>query len=211
MSERRAPFVPNPVLGGLLGICPLVAAANTLANGLVLGVGAALSVALLALALPSIYAFVPDRLRAPSSLALSAAFALLIGTAVEAFSPVTARGLGVYLPLLAVNCVSLQALRRGPPNSDHGNLDGARRIGNASLLVEALGYAAAATLIGALRELAGAGTLSFPLPAGQSFLLSLADESPAPLFAAPAGGFILLGSLAALYRIATRGRGRKKA
>ncbi len=213
MNKQRRPFIPNPVLGGLLGICPLAAAANSLVNGCVLGLGAAVSAVVIGLAMPFLQSFVPDRLRTPCSLTLSAAIALLIGAGVEAFSPSTARGLGVYITLLTVNCLSLQALRHNPFALDReGRIFGSQYgLGRTTLLKESFGYIGVAVLIGALREALGAGTLSFSGPGVQWFFLSLSDDSPARLFSAPAGGFILLGCLTALYRIATGGRGRKAA
>ncbi|MDA8424502.1 MAG: hypothetical protein M0Z80_00055 [Treponema sp.] len=213
MNEQRHPYVPNPVLSGLLGVFPLVAAANSLMNGFVLGVGVAVSSLVLALLMPFLQSFVPDRLRTPSSLALSAALALLIGAGVEAFSPAAARYLGVYIPLLAVNCLSLQTLRHYPQAMDgEGRVfAGQYGTGISSLLKEALGYIAAAILIGAFRELVGSGTLNFAGPGAQLFSFSLTDGAPARLFAAPAGGFIVLGCAVALYRIATLRRKRRGA
>jgi len=208
MKSERAAYVPNPVFGGLLGICPLVAAANSLVNGFVLGAGAALSVAVLVAFLPLIQGFVPDRLRAPASLALAAGLALLVAAGVEALSPAVARALGVYLPLIAVSCVSLHALRRAPAATDLMRGESTGAFGAGSLLVEAALYFGAATFIGAVRELAGSGTLSFPMPGSQAFLFSLGDSSPARLFAAPAGGFLVLGCLAAAYRAILRARKR---
>jgi electron transport complex protein RnfE len=213
MNEQRSPYIPNPVWGGLLGICPLAAAANSLVNGCVLGAGVALSAIIIALAMPFLQSFVPDRLRTPASLALSAAISLLIGAGVEAFSPSTAIGLNIYIPLLTVNCLSLQALRHNPFALDReGRVFGSQYgLGRTTLLKESLGYIAAAALIGALREVLGAGTLSFFSPGAQWFFFSLSDDSPARIFSAPAGGFIVLGFLAALYRVATNGRRRKGA
>lgn len=211
MNVHRPSYVPNPVLSGLLGVFPLVAAANSLVNGLVLGLGVALSALVLGLAMPFLHSFAPDRLRTPVALTISASLALLIGAGVEAYSPAAARSLGIYLPLLAVNCLNLQTLRYHPSAVDGAgrSFPGQHGPGISALVRESLGYVAIAILIGAFRELLGAGTLSLVRPGSQFFFLSIADNPPARLFAAPAGGFILLGCLAALYRAATLKRKRR--
>mgnify|MGYP001767041437 CR=1 FL=1 len=90
MKARASAFTPNPLLAGLLGLCPLVAADRGLPEGIALGLGAAICALVLgAVAAPS-RGFVPDRLRAIFSLALSSAVALLYSFGVRAYSPALA-------------------------------------------------------------------------------------------------------------------------
>lgn len=199
MEARRDAFIPDPVLGGLLGLCPLVAAADTLADGVILGLGASLSAAILGAGLPAFREFIPDRLRAPLALGLAAFLAALFGLAAEAYSPALAAGLGLYLPLIAVNCVTLAALRRGIRSEEL----------KPGLLRSSLSYLLAAVLISALREAVGLGRLTLPTPGPSPYTLVFFDEAPFRLLAAPAGGFLILGCLAAAYRFALRALGRR--
>lgn len=206
MSDREAPFTPNPVLGGLLGLGPLAAAARSLSEGLVLGLGAALCALILGAAIPPLRRQLPERFRAPASLLLAAALALLYGLAIEAYFPVSAAGLGIYLSLLAVNCLSLQAIRLSARQSDR-KIDSPVRYG---IVARGAGsYFLVACFLGAIRELLGLGTLSLPGIGPDHVLLVISSEAPLRILATPAGGFLLLGFMTALYRAALRSRGRR--
>lgn len=205
MSSRAPAFTPNPLLAGMLGVCPLVAADRSLPEGIALGLGAAIcSLALGALAATS-RNLVPDRLRALFSLAASTAVALLYAYGVRAYSPVLADGLGIFLPLLAVSALSLHSLKRGSPVAGSAG----QRDRYASIAKEASSFLGIAIVIGALREILGQGMLSLPLPGEGSLRLASLPLSPMRAMASPAGGFMLVGCLAAAYRLALRAAGRK--
>jgi Na+-translocating ferredoxin:NAD+ oxidoreductase RnfE subunit len=206
MSDRSRPFVPNPVLGGLIGAGPLVAAARSFSDGLVLGVGAALSALALEATLPALKREIPERFRAPASIALSASLAIVYGLAIEAYLPVVETGLWIYLPLLAVNGLSLHAIRMSSAQGESG-IAGRGRFG--TIFREALGYLLVACFMGAFREACGLGTLTLPGFGSVAIRMVIADRPPLRLLAAPAGGFIALGLLTALYRGALRARGRR--
>jgi electron transport complex protein RnfE len=189
----------------MLGLCPLVAADRGLPEGIALGLGAALCSLVLGAVAASSRGLVPDRLRALFSIALSSAVALAYSFGVRAYSPALADGLGIFLPLLAVSGLSLHALKRSSPAALAAE-PGERY---ASIAKEAAAFLATAAAIGAIREAAGLGTLTIPLPGdGELRLLSL-PCSPLRVLSSPAGGFMLVGGLAAAYRLALRGAGRK--
>lgn len=200
MQARREPFTPDPLLGALIGLCPVVAASDSLADGVVLGLGAVLSALVLGLSLPSLKSLLPARLRAPIALALAAGLAALYGLAAEAYSPLVARGLGVYLPLVAVNCLVLASLRRGLKPGEDTAL---------GLAATAFLYLLVVVLIAGLREVLGAGRLTLPTPGLSPESIVLLESPPLRLLVAPAGGFMILGCLAAGYRLAQRARGRR--
>jgi electron transport complex protein RnfE len=205
MRARSSVFMPNPLLAGTLGICPLVAADRSLPEGLALGLGAALcSLALGAVAAPS-RSIVPDRLRSLFSLALSAAIALLYSFGVEAYSPSVAEGLGIFLPLLSVSALSLHTLRR----SAAGMGTAASRERYSSIVKEAVVFLATAVLLGAAREALGPGSLTIPLPRDGELVLAELPFSSIRTLASPAGGFMLIGCLAAAYKVVLRRSGRK--
>jgi electron transport complex protein RnfE len=206
MSDRASPFVPNPILGGLLGLGVLAAAARDLASGLALGAGAAISALILGAIVPPLRRQLPERFRAPASLAISVSIASVFGLLLEAYMPLCATGLWIYVPLLSVNCLGLQAIRLSA-SQDERRAEGASRYG--AVAREAAGYFLVACLLGALREAAGIGTLTLPSLGQAQLSLVLIDRAPLRLLSAPAGGLILLGFMTALYRIALRAGGRR--
>jgi Na+-translocating ferredoxin:NAD+ oxidoreductase subunit E len=206
MSDSQEAFVPNPVLSGLIGACPLVAAAKSLSEGIVYGLGAAVCALALGALVPVIRERMPDRLRAPATLCLSAFFAVCYASALRLYSPVLAASLWIYAPLLAVSGLSLSVMRRG---SSRGRFRADGRSRFLDIALESLFFMVTAAFIGGLRELIGMGTLSLPsLGAGPAFV-SITDFPPLRMLVSPAGGFILLGFLVAAYRSAVRASRRR--
>jgi Na+-translocating ferredoxin:NAD+ oxidoreductase subunit E len=206
VSEGRDGYVPNPVLAGLVGVCPLVAASRSLAEGVVYGLGVGFCAIILGAVIPPLRGLVDDRLQAPVSLALSSALALAYGLCARLYSPTIASGLWIYLPLLAVSGLSLGALRRCSSRDRYGP-DGKSRLGGIAL--EALMFLLTAAFVGALREASGLGVLTLPTPGIRLARIELVGEEPLRLMISPAGGFILLGFIVAAYRAIVRAGGRK--
>ncbi len=205
MIEERGSFVPNPLLAGMIGVCPIAAADRSLPAGLALGLGAAFCSLLLGLLAPPARGVLPDRLRPLFSLALATAAAVLYSFAVRAYSPSLAEGLGIYLPLLAVSATSLHTVKRASSTGERAA--GGPRLG--SIAVESAVFFASAAAIGALRELLGQGSLTFPLPRDAEISLAALGFRPLGLASATSGGFILLGFLAAAYRLVIKKAGRR--
>jgi Na+-translocating ferredoxin:NAD+ oxidoreductase subunit E len=208
MSDAQEGFVPNPVLSGLIGLCPLVAAARSLAEGIVYGLGAAFCALVLGELVPLLKDQLADRLKAPATLCLSAFIALCYAFALRMYSPTIAAGLWIYLPLLAVSGLSLSVLRRTSSKGRFGP-DGRSRF--VDIAVESLLFALTAALVGGLREIIGLGTLTLPAPGLSLARVELMDFPPLRLLVSPAGGFIFLGFAAALYRSIVRRTGRRSA
>jgi electron transport complex protein RnfE len=207
VSRSREAYVPNPVLAGLVGICPLIAASRSLAEATVYGLGAALCALALGALAPPARSFIADRLQAPATLALAAALALAYAACVKAYSSTIAAGLWLYLPLLAVSSLSLSTLRR-TASSDRFGPDGRSRLGDIAL--ESLMFLLVAALVGGVRELLGLGTLTLPTPGLVPARLVLTDLSPLRILVFPAGGFILMGFLVAAYGSLVRAGGRAR-
>jgi electron transport complex protein RnfE len=198
MSETAEGFVPNPVLSGLVGVCPLIAAAKSLAEGVVYGLGAALCAVALGAILPLVRSVIPDRLKAPATLALSGALAMIYSLCVRIYSPTIAAGLWIYLPLLAVGGLSLSVLRRSSSSVRPG-LEGRSLLG--AIVLEALLFVLTSSFVGGLREVIGLGTLTLPSPGLSLPHIAIADFAPLRLLVSPAGGFILLGFIVAAISI----------
>jgi electron transport complex protein RnfE len=206
VSDTKEGFVPNPVLTGLVGICPLVAAAKSLTEGLVYGLGAALCASALAAIVPLLKPAIADRLKAPATLALSAVLALSYAACVRIYSPTIAAGLWIYLPLLAVSGLSLSVLRRTSSNGRFGS-DGRSRFG--AIALESLLFFITASFVGGMREIVGLGTLTLPTPGLSLTCVAITDFAPLRILVSPAGGFIVLGFIVAIYRSTVRMGGRK--
>ena len=207
MSDSQESFVPNPVLSGLVGICPLIAAANSLAEGVMYGLGTALCALAIGASVPLLKDRLPDRLRAPATLCLSAFFALCYAFALRLYSPTIAAGLWIYIPLLAVSSLSLLVLRRTSSKGRFGT-DGRSRL--VDIAVEALLFLLTATVVGGLRELIGLGTLSIPTQGPSPARFFFTEWAPLRILVSPAGGFIFLGFLVAVYRTIIRATRRRR-
>jgi Na+-translocating ferredoxin:NAD+ oxidoreductase subunit E len=206
VSEIRESFVPNPVLSGLVGICPLIAAANNLAAGVAYGLGAAVCALALGAIVPILKEKLPDRLRAPSTLCLSAFLALCYASALRIYSPAIAASLWIYTPLLAVSGLSLSVIRRGSSKVRY-RADGRSRL--VDVLAESILFLVTAALVGGFRELAGTGTLSLPTGGQTPSFVEIFDFSPLRTLVSPVGGFILLGFFVAAYRAIIRATRRR--
>ena len=174
----------NPVFVLVLGMCPTLGTTTSATNGL--GMGAATTAVLIMsnLVISLIKNFIPDKVRIPAFIVVIASFVTMIQLLMQAFMPPLYAALGVFIPLLVVNCIILGraeafASKNGPLDSI---LDGVG-IG--------LGFTIALTLIGAIREILGSGAIF-------GVNLGITDYMPLVFVLAP-GGFIVLGYLMALF------------
>jgi electron transport complex protein RnfE len=168
-----------------------VAVTGNFAAGSLVALGILFCTLAMSLLLPLLRRFLPERLRAPVAFSLAAGNTALYAVCASAYSPLIASMAGIFIPLIAVNCVVLVVLRRGIRAEE-----GPRPWVIRSSLV----FFASAILISFFREIVGAGRLTLPLPGGSPGALILFASAPLPILTSPAGGFILLGCLAFLYR-----------
>ncbi|MDP3177535.1 MAG: Rnf-Nqr domain containing protein [Spirochaetaceae bacterium] len=207
MSYRGSSFAPNPALGWAFGTLAVTIACDALPDGLILGFGVFLCNVLLYAAIKPVRALLSDRLALPVAAAILAALASLYGSAIRAFAPTTALGLGIYLPLLAVNSLGLHTIRRCAFAATIETRKAASRF--ATIMRESAGTFFVCVLVGALREMLGSGTLTFPALDSEVLRIAIASAPPFGIFSTPAGAFMLLGTMAAIYRAALRGSGRR--
>ena len=175
----------NPVFRLLLGMCPVLAV--TVAAVYALGMGlAAMSVLICSNVVISLLrGVIPRKVRIPAFILIIATFVTLADMLLNAFTPALHEALGIFIPLIVVNCMIL------------GRAEAfARKKPVVSSLVDALGigigFTLALLILGSVREILGAGTL---------FGLTLFGEAfePMLLMATPPGAFITLGLLLALF------------
>ena len=138
---------------------------------------------------------IPDKVRIPAYITIIAGFVSVVQMLVKAFLPSVDKALGIYLPLIVVNCIILA--RAEMFASKHSVLpsvlDG---------LGMGIGFTAVLTLMGAIREILGAGTL-FSLPITSKFI------DPMIIFLLPPGGFFVFGILVAASNALAKKNGKK--
>ena len=146
----------NPTLRLVLGTCPTLAVTTAAINGIGMGLSATLVLVCSNLAISLLRNIIPDKVRIPAFITIIAGFVSVVQMLVKAFLPEIDKSLGIYLPLIVVNCIILaRAEMFASKNSVLPSvLDG---------LGMGVGFTAVLTLMGAIRELLGAGSL-FSLP-----------------------------------------------
>lgn len=173
----------NPVLRLVLGTCPTLAITTAAINGIGMGVAATAVLVCSNAVISLLRNIIPDKVRIPAYITVIAGFVSVVQMLVKAFAPSIDASLGIYLPLIVVNCIILaRAEMFASKNSVLPSvLDG---------LGMGIGFTAVITLMGAIRELLGAGTI-FSLPVTAKFI------SPMIVFLLPPGGFFVFGMLVA--------------
>lgn len=185
----------NPVLRLVLGTCPTLAVTTAAINGIGMGLSATLVLVCSNLVISLLRNVIPDKVRIPAFITIIAGFVSVVQMLVKAFLPSIDKALGIYLPLIVVNCIILaRAEMFASKNSVLPSvLDG---------LGMGVGFTAVLTLMGAIRELLGAGTI-FSLPVTANFI------SPMIIFLLPPGGFFVFGMLVAASNAIAKKNGKK--
>ncbi len=174
----------NPVLRLVLGTCPTLAVTTAAVNGIGMGVAATLVLIGSNVAISLLRNVIPDKVRIPAFITIIATFVTIIQMLVKAFLPSIDSALGIFLPLIVVNCIILaRAEMFASKNPVLPSILDAVGMG--------IGFTAALTLMGMIRELFGAGTL-FGLPVTEGAI------EPMIVFILPPGGFFVFGVLVAL-------------
>ena len=189
MKELRKIFMngiinENPTFRMVLGMCPTLAITTAVSNGI--GMGLATTVVLVCsnLFISLLRKAIPDEIRIPAFIVVIATFVTIVQLVIKAFLPALDAALGMFIPLIVVNCIIFgRAEAFACKNKPLASVADGLGMG--------LGFTCAITLICAVRELFGAGTLLGVqvMPAGYM---------PMDLLVKPAGGFIVLGLMMAL-------------
>ena len=186
-------IVENPTLVLLIGMCPSLAITTCAINGIYMGLATTFVLALSNLVIAAIRKIVPDTVRIPAFIVVIASFVTLVDLVMHAYMPDMYATLGVYIPLIVVNCIIFG--RAEAYASKNGMIpsffDG---IGMG------LGFTAAITVIGLVREIIGVGTFfSVPFMGPKVDPSSfLSGYSPVLIFVQPPGAFLVLAFLIAI-------------
>ena len=142
----------NPTFRLVLGMCPTLAITTTVSNGLGMGLAATFVLICSNLVISLLRNFIPDKIRIPAFIVVIATFVTIVQLLLQAFIPALYESLGVFIPLIVVNCIIFARAEsfasKNPPLESA--CDG---------LGMGLGFTLAITLLSAIRELLGSGTL----------------------------------------------------
>ena len=176
----------NPVLVQLLGMCSTLAITTSLFNGL--GMGLAVTVILICsnVLISALRKVIPNQIRIAAYIVIIAGFVTVVDLCLQAFIPDLAESLGVFIPLIVVNCIVLG--RAEAFASKNGVLASA-----VDGLTQGIGYTMALVVVCVIRELLGAGTFGGGILNGGEGIRIIPAEFPAMQMVMPVGGFLVLG------------------
>lgn len=180
----------NPVFVLLLGMCPTLGTTTSAINGMSMGIATMFVLIMSNVAISLIKSFIPDKVRIPSFIVVIASFVTIVQLCMQAYLPALYETLGVFIPLIVVNCIILGraeafASKNGPLASA---LDGVG-IG--------LGFILALTLLGSVRELLGSYSI---------FGYQLIKSDGMLVFVLAPGAFLALGYLLVIFNKLTKSK-----
>lgn len=173
----------NPVLVQLLGMCSTLAITTSVSNGLGMGVSVLLVLTASNVVISLLRKIIPNQIRIAAYIVVIAAFVTVIDLILQAYFPAISESLGVFIPLIVVNCIILgRAESFASKNSVAASaVDG---------ICQGIGYTLVLLVMSAIRELLGSGTLGG--------VRILPERFGALMMILPVGGFLTLGCLIAL-------------
>lgn len=193
----------NPVLVQLLGMCSTLAITTSLFNGL--GMGVAVTVILICsnVLISALRHVIPSQIRIAAYIVIIAGFVTVVDLMLQAFLPDLAESLGVFIPLIVVNCVILG--RAEAFASKNGVLASA-----VDGLCQGIGYTVALVAMCVIRELLGSGTFGAGVLNGGAGIRIIPEGYPAMQMVMPVGGFLTLGFVVAGFQWLLRHMQNKK-
>ena len=189
-------FKNNPVFVQLVGMCSVLGVSSTLQNAIGMGLSVIFVLVMSNLVVSLLRNFIKDEIRIPSFIVIIAGFVTIVELVLRAYVPSLYKSLGIFIPLIVVNCVILAraegfASKNGPVASI---VDG---------LGQGLGYTLAISVLAFFRELLGAGTVFGKTIIPAEYTIGFLQQ--------PASSFIVLGLLFAAYAAYTNKKERKAA
>lgn len=186
----------NPTLVQLLGMCPTLAVTTTLQNGFGMGLSATAVLIMSNILVSALRKIIPDKVRIAAYVVIIATFVTIVQMVLQAFVPSLYASLGIFIPLIVVNCIILARAEAFASKNTVGKsaLDG---------LGMGLGFTLALCIISAVREILGQGTIW-----GISVVVKPLE--PIAIIGMPPGGFIVLGIIIATINFIVKKRGGNK-
>ncbi|MCT4594939.1 MAG: electron transport complex subunit E [Anaeromicrobium sp.] len=175
----------NPIFIQMLGMCPTLAVTTSAMNGLAMGLATTAVLICANIVISAMKNVVPSKIRIPIFIVVIATFVTVVGLAMKAYLPALDKQLGLFIPLIVVNCL---ILGRAEAFASKNNVIASAVDG----IGMGLGFTISLTVLGSVREILGAGTLFGKALFGASF-------QPALIMILPPGAFLALGLLLAVY------------
>ena len=176
----------NPVLVQVLGMCSTMAITTSISNGIGMGISVLIILTLSNIFISLLRKIIPNEVRIACYIVVIAGFVTIVDLCLQAFFPAIAKSLGVFIPLIVVNCIILgRAEAFANKNSVLASaVDG---------ICQGIGYTIVLVIMCAVRELLGNGTLL-------GYQIMPASYTPALMLVLPVGGFLCLGTLIAVMQ-----------
>ncbi len=190
-------FAENPIFRLLLGMCPTLAVSTAVFQGIGMGLATTFVLVFSNFVIALLRNVIPDKVRIPAFIVVIATFVTIVDLMLKAFLPSLSQSLGIFIPLIVVNCVIFA--RAEAFASKNGVL-----LSITDGLGMGLGFTLGITLLSACRELLGNGTLLGAQIMPESF-------QPMAIALRPPGGFIMLGLLLLVINATGKAMARRKA
>lgn len=194
----------NPVLVQLLGMCSTMAITTSLFNGLGMGISVLIILTCCNIVISLLRKIIPNDIRIAVFVVIIAGFVTIVDYVLKAYLPALSESLGVFIPLIVVNCIIIGRAEAFAAKNSVGAsaLDG---------IFQGLGYTVVLTIMCIIRELLGKGTFGGGLlNGGEGIALFGENFQGAMLLTMPFGGFLTLGCLIAAMQFALKKSEEKK-
>ena len=180
----------NPVLVQVIGMCSTMAITTSLFNGLGMGVAVTVILTLSNIIIAAIRKIIPDKIRIAMFIVVIAGFVTCVDLLIQAFLPALSSSLGVFIPLIVVNCIILGRAEAFSYKNGVGAsfFDG---------IFQGIGYTAVLVVMCLIREFLGAGTFGGGILNGGDGIRILPEQFPMAMLTLPVGGFLVLACLIA--------------
>ena len=193
----------NPVLVQLLGMCSTLAITTSMFNGIGMGLSVTIILICSNVLISALRKVIPSQIRIAAYIVIIAGFVTIVDLMLQAFLPSLAESLGVFIPLIVVNCIILG--RAESFASKNGVLASAL-----DGLFQGIGYTVALIVMCVIRELLGSGTFGAGVLNGGAGIVIIPEGYPAMQMVMPVGGFLTLGFVVAGFQHLMRRRHAKE-
>ena len=180
----------NPVLVQVIGMCSTMAITTSLFNGVGMGVAVTVILTLSNIIIAAIRKIIPDKIRIAMFIVVIAGFVTCVDLLIQAFVPALSESLGVFIPLIVVNCI---ILGRAEAFSYKNGVVASFWDG----IFQGIGYTAVLVVMCVIREFLGAGTFGGGVLNGGDGNQILPEQCPMGMLTLPVGGFLVLACLIA--------------
>ena len=192
----------NPVLVQLLGMCSVLAITTSLFNGIGMGLSVTIILICSNVLISALRKVIPSQIRIAAYIVIIAGFVTIVDLVLQAFLPALSESLGMFIPLIVVNCIILgRAEAFASKNTVLASaIDG---------LCQGIGYTVALCIMCIVRELLGSGTFGGGILNGGEGIVIIPEGYPAMQMVMPVGGFLTLGFVVAAFQWYMRRRQNK--